>query len=241
MMNFDVISSNIWILAFALLSSPLFSCHQVEPTTLSIDEKHHSIIQHNTAVYEFYLSKVDVTESSSLSTSYYWCVETGLDEVDKNEPSSIEVILSNGKDVRSTRLPLQLYDKRNDRMLLIIKTMSIFCHNGRQTLNDTLRVLVNSRSASINQLNLSLKVTTCTAESQNWIETFLEDKLRFTTDDSISLTRPSLIKEFLPDNLQKFGEENFILLKILAPGSRQCLIATIMNPGCVSSSVRGPK
>ena len=241
MMIFDVFSSNIWIFAFALLSSSLSVCHQVEPTTLNTDEKHNAIIEHNTAVYEFYLSKVDVTEDSSLSTSYYWCVETGLDDVDENEQSSIEIILSNGKDVRSTSLPMNLYDERNDRMLLIIKTMSIFCHNGRQTPNDTLRVLINSRTASLTHMNLSLKVTTCTAESQNWVETFLEDKLRFTTRDNISLTRPSIIKEFLPSNLHKFGEESYILLKILAPGSRQCLIATIMNPGCVSSLVRGPR
>jgi len=232
MLIFNVLSRKIWIFALALLCSSNSLCHQVRPTSLNPDEKHDIAIQDGMAVYEFHISKVDVTERSSRS-SYYWCVETGINDFDEEDPSSTEIIFSNGKDVRSIILPISWYDERDNRMLLIVKRMSIFCHNGRQTVNDSLRILVYSRPPSIiKSVNLSLKVSTCTANSQSWAETFMEGKLRFTTSDNISLTHPSVIKEFLPGNLQKFGEKSFILVEIQAPGSRRCLIATIQNPGC---------
>ena len=231
MLIFNVLSSNICIFAFVLLCSSNSLSHQVTPTSLNTDEKHDISIQEGTEVYEFHLSKVDDEESSR--SSYYWCVEAGINDFDDNDQSSTEIIFSNGKDARSLSLPMEWYDERDDRMLLIIKRMSIFCHNGRQTLNDSLRILVNSRSSSlIKSVNLSLKVSTCTANSQSWVETFSEGKLRFSTGDTISLTHPSVIKEFLPSNLQKFGEKSFILVEVLAPGSSQCLITTIQNPGC---------
>jgi hypothetical protein len=213
-------------------------CHLESFTSREIGEEYNiTVANNNSTEDEFPIRELDVPEDVS---SYYWCVEAVLNNIVKTEddPDPTEIIFSNGKDIRSMRLPVPWYDDNEE--ILIVRGLSIFCHDGPQTLNDSLRVLINTRS--VKPIKLSLHVSTCTAESQKWKEEENDGKLSFTAESKMSLTHP-LLKEFLPEKLERFGESNFVLVKLETTSDcKQCLIVTILQPGCQTSDyVRGQR
>ena len=167
-MGSDNLFPKIGVLAIILICSTKIRCHQEEFSVLETNEKHNlTVVNHKAIAAEFPLHELDVPKDAP---SYYWCVEAVLNNVDKEKinPEPTEIILSNGNDVRSMSLPVHWYDLNKDKIVPIVQMLSLFCHDGHQTLNDSLRVLINTRS--VKPIDLSLNVTTCTARSQDWVE-----------------------------------------------------------------------
>ena len=232
------IFSKVWVFILILICSTKIQC-QVErfaplvigkEYTIYVDKKNASEIQFH--LREFDIRELDMRENVSF---YYWYVQAALINLDDDLPEPVEIILSDGKDVKAFKLPFTpWYNEKSKKSAPSIgRRKDHFCHDSHQTLNDSLRVIMNTKS--VKPINVRLTVSICSSDFQQWKEDFAGGKLRFISNSNATVSQ-QVLKEFLPDKLNRFNiKDEYLLILIEQPNDRKCLIATIQRAECPNS------
>ena len=190
-----------------------------EEQVFLVDDK--NVTEHEFTVYE---------ENIPEEASSYWCVQAALNNLDTDHAEPVEIIITDGKDVKAFKLPVGWYNEKSQMNVISLTRKVHLCHDGHLTVNNSLRVIMNTRS--VKPINVSLTVTIF-SDSQKWKEDQFSEKLSFNSDSNTSVSQP-VLKEIIPQMLQKFNQNDYLLIQIKQPSSEngKCLIATIQEAGC---------